>query len=208
MSYAQADQFRKNIFLSEMRSYGQDNINNFIDHNLSALGDEALKERLPHIIDRLKELALKMQKKSKLPANIWHIELLQAVAMLRWLFEDDADDLISSLRALEPYIDQEMYSVTIAAALTKREDKQYIVNRKILERIVNPETYRKAILSIIKRDAQNIPKPEGQYVAYAALLKKEANEASDTVHTAVSVDEVLNLLEDWRRGKFASDSKG
>lgn len=128
--------------------------------------------------------------------------------MLRWLFEDDADDLISSLRALEPYIDQEMYSVTIAAALTKREDKQYIVNKKILERIVNPETYRKAILSIIKRDAQNIPEPEGQHVAYAALLKKEANEASDTVHTAVSVDEVLNLLEDWRRGKFASDSKG
>ena len=101
-----------------------------------------------------------------------------------------------------------MYSVTIAAALTKREDKQYIVNRKILERIVNTETYRKAILSIIKRDAQNIPEPEGQHVAYAALLKKEANEASDTVHTAVSVDEVLNLLEDWRRGKFASDSKG
>ncbi|AUE14308.1 hypothetical protein NRBB27_0478 [Bifidobacterium breve] len=77
--------------------------------------------------------------------------------MLRWLFEDDADDLISSLRALEPYIDQEMYSVTIAAALTKREDKQYIVNRKILERIVNPETYRKAILSIIKRMPKTFP---------------------------------------------------
>lgn len=52
----QTNDFRKNIFLSEMSSYGQDNINNFIDHNLSALGDEALKERLPHIIDRLKEL--------------------------------------------------------------------------------------------------------------------------------------------------------
>ena len=204
----QTNDFRKNVFLNEMSNYGQDNINNFIDHNLSALGDEALKERLPHIIDKLKELAVKMQENGNLPANIWHIELLQAAAMLRWLFEDDADDLISSLRALEPYIDQEMYSVTIAAALTKREDKQYIVNRKILDRIVNPETYRKAILSIIKRDAQNIPEPEGQHVAYAALLKKEANEASDTVHTAVSVDEVLNLLEDWRRGKFASDSKG
>lgn len=41
-----------------------------------------------------------------------------------------------------------------------------------------------------------------------SLMRHCANEASDTVHTAVSVDEVLNLLEDWRRGKFASDSKG
>lgn len=100
-----------------------------------------------------------------------HHELLRVAIILSWLFAEDEETLISTLRKLKQCATCEYYCIITSAVLTELKNGFYETKLEILKKVVDTQTFVDCMDSLFSKGANNNHETIDMQYAAAVLLK-------------------------------------